>query len=388
MIPFLLACAGLLLVAALFLLRPGRRARLRAEAEANLDWYRVRSRELEEEAGDSVLLEEAQLRLAEDLPTGATPAPEARRFAAVWLLPLVAVAAAALYWQLGAAPDVALSRRLDAVTAAPSAAALEELMGAIAARVRQRPDNLGYRALLGRFYMTRNRYAEAAETDAALAARAPGDARALAMGAQARFLADGRRLSPQTQRLAERALAIDPRQRTALGLLGMHAFEGGRYRAAIDYWERLAATEEPGSEGAKMLAEVIASARARLGEDAEVPAPPAGISVSVAAPPGAALDGSETVFVLARREGAASRMPIAVQRFPAERLPLTLRLDDRHSMAGQKLSTAGPVRVFVQVSPDGRPGLENAVLSGSAGPVSAGSDDGASVQIALRPVTG
>ena len=81
-------------------------------------------------------------------------------------------------------------------------------------------------------------------------------------------------------------------------------------------------------------------------------------------------------------------MPIAVQRFPAAQLPRTLRLDDRNSMAGQKLSTAGAVRVFVQVSPGGQPGLANAVLAGSAGPVTAAADDSASVEVSLAPTAG
>jgi cytochrome c-type biogenesis protein CcmH len=394
---FLAACVALFVLAALFFVRPGRRTRRRAEAEANLEWYRLREAELRGE-GDTALLEDARLRLLEDVPDGsAAPMPRPQgRFPALWLLPLVAVAAVVLYWQLGAATDVSLSRRLDQLSAQPAPAELDDLMGSIAARVRQRPDNLGYQALLGRYHMSQKNYAAAAEAYAALADGAPGDARALAMGAQARFLADGRQLQPAAQRLAEEALAIDPQQRTALGLLGMAAFENARYRAAIDYWERLAATEAPDSPAAGMLAEVIATARSRLGEGAggEEPgtaAPEvagAGITVSVAAPPAGLLDGTETVFVLARRDGATSRMPIAVQRFPAARLPLTLRLDDRHSMAGQKLSAAGAVRVFVQISPDGRPGLEHAVLSGTAGPVDASSDGSATLEVVLEPVNG
>ncbi|MEQ8263136.1 c-type cytochrome biogenesis protein CcmI [Pseudohaliea sp.] len=399
MIFFLLGCAALVALAALFILRPGARARARAEDAANLDWFRLRREELAE-SGEADLLDDARLRVLEDGVEDPAPASAIaeRRFRAAWLLPpLMLVAAGWLYWQLGAMPDVTLAQRLDALGEDTPAADIDALMSDIGARVGQRPGNLGYRALLGRYHMARGNYALAADAYTDLASRAPGDAQALALAAQARFLAAGRELSPEAQRLAEQALATDPRQRTALGLLGMASFENGRYRAAIDYWERLAAQEPPGSPSAQMLADVIASARARLGgaggdaagaAPGETEAAGPGIVVTVNAPAEGALDGSETVFVLARREDASSRMPIAVQRFPAAQLPRTLRLDDRNSMAGQKLSTAGAVRVFVQVSPGGQPGLANAVLAGSAGPVTAAADDSASVEVSLAPTAG
>ncbi|KGE03416.1 c-type cytochrome biogenesis protein CcmI [Pseudohaliea rubra] len=392
---FLLGCAALLVLAALFILRPGARARARAEDAANLDWFRLRRAELAE-SGEAELLDDARLRVLEDGVEDPTPgaAVVEERFRAAWLLPpLLLVAAGWLYWELGAMADVTLAQRLDTLGEDTPAVEIDALMSDIGARVGQRPENLGYRALLGRYHMARGNYALAAEAYTDLALRAPGDAQALALAAQARFLAADRQLSAEAQRLAEQALAADPRQRTALGLLGMVSFEAGRYRAAIEYWERLVAQEAPDSPSAQMLTDVIASARARLGEAGEEGAGGAaatgpGITVTVKAPAEGTLTGRETVFVLARPEAAASRMPIAVQRFTAAELPRTLRLDDRNSMAGQKLSTAGAVRVFVQVSPGGEPGLANAVLAGSAGPVTASADDAAEVEVLLAPTAG
>ena len=77
-------------------------------------------------------------------------------------------------------------------------------------------------------------------------------------------------------------------------------------------------------------------------------------------------------------------MPVAVQRLQAGQLPVTLRLDDRNSMAGQKLSELTAVMVFVQVSPDGRPGEASATWLGSAGPL-APSLAGEPLQITLEP---
>lgn len=378
MITFLLACAGLILLSGLFYLFPGwaMRRPLDDGAQANLEWYRLRRRELAEE-GETGLETDAQLRLLEDQQAPVeTPLPDPRAPFPVWvLLPLVAVMAVFLYYQLGSVADVRIGGQLEALDDTAGEDEMLALMAAIEKRSGQRPDNLHYLALLGRFYMGQGDFIMAAETYNRLAVAAPEDSQALAYAAQARYLASGRTLDPESQARAEQALAINPHQRTALGLLGMAAFEREQFRAAIQYWERLLAMEAPGGEGAQMIAGVIAEARERLGEPevagVAAPAAPAtiGLSLRVAAPEGIALNPTDTVFVLARSAASDSRMPIAVQRLQAGQLPATLRLDDSNSMAGQKLSEAGEVVVVVQVSPEGTPGEENASWLGRAGPL-------------------
>ncbi len=239
MITFWLACAALVLFSGLFYLFPGRALRrpLDDRARANLEWYRLRRRELAED-GDTGLETDAQLRLLEDdqRQVEAPPRAASTRFPVWLLLPVIALAAGGLYYQLGAAPDVEIAKRLQALDERTDDTAMLGLMDAIAARAAQRPDNLHYLALLGRFYMGQGAYAQAADTYRLLAEGAPEDAQALAYAAQANYLAAGRELDPKSQALAEQSLAINPHQRTALGLLGMAAFERGQYRAAIQYW--------------------------------------------------------------------------------------------------------------------------------------------------------
>ncbi len=93
---------------------------------------------------------------------------------------------------------------------------------------------------------------------------------------------------------------------------------------------------------------------------------------------------TDTVFILARNAASDSRMPIAVQRLQAGQLPVTLRLDDSNSMAGQKLSATESVLVVVQVSPTGTPGEAGATWLGQAGPL-APSADLSPLQILLQP---
>lgn len=394
----MLGCAGLVLLSAVFYLFPRLRAGV-TEADldrANLEWFRIRRSELAAES-DEALRDDARLRLLEDQQQrGAQSRTLSQSFPVWMLLPVVALLASGLYYYLGAAPDVELSRQLRAMDENTPPEQMRSLISAVEARSAQRPDNLHYLALLGRYYMGLEDYARAQQTYDALAAAVPGDAQALAYAAQAEYLSAGRTLSDRARLRAEQALAADPQQRTALGLLGMASFEQQQYRAAIEYWQRLQAVEPPDSESGQMIAQVIGTARQRL-EAQEPGGPPVapaatqpvtvsgpGVTVQVSAPPDATINPGDTVFVLARNAESGSRMPIAVQRLSGAQLPFTLRLDDSNSMAGQKLSQTAAVIVAVQVSPDGRPGEEGATWLGQVGPVSP-SIDGAPLDIVLQP---
>jgi cytochrome c-type biogenesis protein CcmH len=393
---FIIACGGLVLLSGLFYLFPKKRPGGMDEdlARANLQWFRLREAELAREGNDA-LQGDARLRLLEDeqqhAPVVAQTSP-GQSFPVWLLLPLVALASSGLYYVLGAAPDVMIVRQLENLQDSTSPEDMRRLMQDIEARSAQRPDNLHYVAMLGRYYMGQQDYARAAQTYGALAQDAPQDSQALAYAAQAEYLASGRALNDATRMKAEQALAIDPHQRTALGLLGMASFEQQQYRAAIEYWQRLLATETADSESAQMIASVIRTAQEKLGvagqeeilPGAAMPATGdvapavtgtgtavagAGITVRVALPAGGAVNPSDTVFILARNAASDSRMPIAVQRLQGSQLPITLRLDDSNSMAGQKLSETESIVVIVQVSPDGRPGEAGASWLGQAGPL-------------------
>ncbi|MCB1675530.1 MAG: c-type cytochrome biogenesis protein CcmI [Halioglobus sp.] len=392
----IVVCGALVLLSGLFFLFPSRRAAGGTDADedlarANLEWFRLREAELARE-GSEDLREDARLRLLEDDqqgPAPAAPAAPARPFPVWILLPLVALLSAAMYYRLGAAPDVVITRQLQSLDESSTPEDMAQLIEAIAARAAQRPDNLHYTALLARYYMQQQDYQRAAGFYTSLAEQVPEDAQALAWAAQARFLAAGRTLSDSARLQAEQALAIDPHQRTALGLLGMVSFEQGQYRAAIDYWQRLLATEAEDSEAARMISGVIASARKQLGAATPGAATPPGpgVTVRVSLPGDARVNATDTVFILARSAASDSRMPIAVQRLRASQLPLTLRLDDSNSMAGQKLSATDAVVVVVQVSPDGRPGEAFATWLGRAGPL-APSLDAEPLEIVLQPRQG
>jgi len=247
-------------------------------AEANRAWFERRREELARDPGsDESLLEDAKLRLLQDdseldLDPAAQPAGKVSA-APLLLVPLLALVGIP-YWQLGAAADVELSQRLATLDDQTSEEDYRDLMLLIERRAAQRPDNLHYQSMLGRFYMNEGDYTRARTLYDNLAAEVPGDPTVLAMAAQSAYLAANRQLEANSQRRAEKARSIDPHQRTALGLLGRTAYENGQYQAAINYWRRLLVMEEPDSASAQMIGSVIARAQAALGEE-PVPVAPA-----------------------------------------------------------------------------------------------------------------
>ena len=405
MTTFLLACAGLILFSGIFYLFPRMRPGAAEEdlEQANLEWFRVRRQELAAEEGNDALQEDARLRLLEDegLRKPVHSSTIAQTFPVWVLLPLVALCSGGLYYVMGAAPDVVITRQLDSLDENSSPDDMQRLMQSMEERSGQRPDNLHYLGMLGRYYMGRGEYARSAQIYGELLEEVPGDAQALAFAAQAEYLGAGRTLNDRARLRAEQALAADPHQRTALGLLGMASFEQKQYRAAIAYWQRLLAMEAADSDSRQMIAEVIETARQNLGTadpvaaNTEIAAVPdqnvtgsgAGVTIHVTAPVDADIAPSDTVFILARNADTGSRMPIAVQRLTGAQLPVTLRLDDRNSMAGQKMSKTASVIVAVQVSPDGRPGEEGASWLGQIGPVSPKVEENEPIEIILQANT-
>lgn len=386
MMTFYLACAGLVLLSTLFLFLPLRKAHDEVDPErVNLQWFRTRSRELSAE-DQSDLVEDARLRLLEDDNQPHLQAADAGVTFSRWLLiPLLAVMAVGFYYRLGGVTDVTIAQRLQAIETGATGEDAGDLMAAIGRRAEQRPDNLHYIALLGRYYMGQSDYGNATQAYEQLLQSVPEDPQILAYAAQARYMAGGRKLDDRARLYAEQALAANPHERTALGLLGMASFEQGQYREAIHYWERLVVMEAPGTDGRAMIEDVLSRARALLGANGDTVATGDttagdGVTVSVSLPAGATVSPSDTVFVFARDAASNSRMPIAVQRRSGGELPLSLRLDDSNSMAGRTLSSLAALVVSAQVSPDGAPGEANATWVATSAPVGVGEN----VQLLLQ----
>ena len=390
------AAMSLLTVLAIGLLLVPRWQQRRWQGESNLDWLALRQGELNDVVGEDrqALSRDAELRILDEssgaeseqvLPNGGTFSGGRR--GVLLLIAVVVIAPILLYFNLGAIEDVRIAEALEGMQDA-SPAEVQRLLNDIEERSAAKPGNVEYLSLLGEYYTAQNAHVQALEIYEQLLLEFPESAELLARAAQAEYLKGERQLTDRARRRAEAALAINPEQRSALGTLGMAAFEAGQYARALQYWEQLLAFEAPGTPGYQMLTTIIAEARTRGGlADAPAVSPieaepslSVGVTVTVAMPEGVTAQG--TVFVIARPSGGAQRMPTAAVRRSASELPFSVRLDDTSSMAGQKISALSLIDVEVQLSETGQPGRANASWLANAANIEPTED--AKIQLVLE----
>ena len=374
--------AGLCTIAAFFLtVLPAFWTR-QLEGDSLDDWLAVRKTETD----DAELLSDAQLRVWDDKDSEQAAqmiegGASSWRYQIVSVLALIA-ATLAIYDRLGAYEDVQITRAIvDLVAASPQD--VTELVTRIEQRSGERPKNLDYRSLLGEYYISTGRASEALENFEAILEEAPEAPDVLGRAAQAEFIVNGQTLNARAQQRAERALASDPRQKSALATLAMGEFGQGNYMEAIGYMRVLRDLEIPGSEAHELMKSAIAESESRMAQagtqrvaPTDTPQADAGAGVEILVSLDEGVDASAfsglTAFVIARPAGSQVRMPTAVSRYTVGEWPFSVTLTDANSMAGQSLSALNSVDIEVQVSQNGQPGLANAVLSGSASNVSLG----------------
>ena len=374
--------AGLCTIAAFFLtVLPAFWTR-QLEGDSLDDWLAVRKTETD----DAELLSDAQLRVWDDKDSEQAAqmiegGASSWRYQIMLVLALIA-ATLAIYDRLGAYEDVQITRAIvDLVAASPQD--VTELVTRIEQRSGERPKNLDYRSLLGEYYISTGRASEALENFEAILEEAPEAPDVLGRAAQAEFIVNGQTLNARAQQRAERALASDPRQKSALATLAMGEFGQGNYMEAIGYMRVLRDLEIPGSEAHELMKSAIAESESRMAQagtqrvaPTDTPQADAGAGVEILVSLDEGVDASAfsglTAFVIARPAGSQVRMPTAVSRYTVGEWPFSVTITDANSMAGQSLSALNSVDIEVQVSKNGQPGLANAVLSGSASNVSLG----------------
>jgi cytochrome c-type biogenesis protein CcmH len=357
------------------------------------DWLTVRRAETD----DAELLSDAQLRVWDDKDSEQTTrliegSTSSWRYQIALVVGLI-TATLVIYDGLGAYEDVQITRAIvDLGNASPDD--VTKLVTRIEQRSSERPKNLDYRSLLGEYYISTGRASEALENFEAILEEAPESPDVLGRAAQAEFIVNGQTLNARAQQRAERALASDPRQKSALATLAMGEFGQGDYIEAIGYMRVLRDLEIPGSEAHELMTSAIAESESRMAQagtqrvaPTDTPPADAGAGVEILVSLDEGVDASAftglTAFVIARPAGSQMRMPTAVSRYTVGEWPFSVTLTDANSMAGQSLSALNSVDIEVQVSQNGQPGLANAVLSGSASNVSLG--DSVETVVVLTP---
>ena len=382
--------AALMILAALaFVLPPlfRQRASLNLDSDqVNIGVYRDELSELERDFASGTLSEqhyrearaELERNLLEDVaPSRQTPARRASRSALAVVMSLaIPLFAISLYGLVGS-PQV-LSPQ------APEQANV--LLKQLEQHLEQNPQDAEGWSVLGRAYHEMERYSDASAAFEKASTVAPGNAQLFADHADALARANGGRLDGKPIALLTRALEIDPKNIKALALLGAAAYDGGDYRRASDYWQRLLAQLTPGSEEAGLVQQRVSEARTRA--TAKSPGSSAAVDIrgTVKLSPQLKnqIAADDTLFVYA--QAGDSKRPIAIVRASAKELPYSFVLDDSKGMAGGvKLSNANEVRVVARISKSGQAQSKPGDLQGVATSVKPGAGE---VEVVIDQVIG
>lgn len=388
---FYVAALLLSLLAVGFVLLPWWRDRTEQRDDAFLDRRRAlaavggaRLAELDEERAAGVIderdylqlrREQHQQLLAEAESEAATPVLRSTCYVGLLLVALlIPITAGTFYWQTGHLADWRIQSLLDQAQGErrrgiDNGATIVTLRQALEQRLAAVADDDGRRRfILARLQLETGNFRAASDQYRQLHQQFPDDAALTGQFAQALFLAEGRRMTPEVERLARTAVALDPAQTTALGLLGIDAFERADYREAILHWRRLLQTLPAESPERGVVAQGLAEAQRRLGP-AAVTGPALEITVDLAPALAGSLPPDATLFVFARAAGGAP-MPLAAARLAPDAWPVKIRLDDSNAMApGADLSSTDQVEVVARLTASGQVRPMAGDLEGRAGPV-------------------
>nr|MBF0683151.1 c-type cytochrome biogenesis protein CcmI [Pseudomonas sp.] len=363
--------AGVLLLAGLaFLLIPllrGRRAQAEEDRTAlNVALYQERLDELTAQLRAGTLTEEqlelgradAARELLDDTEGGDTQrTARLGRILPILAAVLVPAIGLGLYLQLGAIDKVELAREFG-----EQPGSIEEMTARLERAVQAQPDSSEAWYFLARTYMSLERPGDAAAAYARVVDLVGREPDLLGQLAQALYFARDRQWNNELQALTDEALKADPHEVTSLGLLGIAAYEEGRYGDAIDFWERLVATLPAEDPSRETIRGGIERAREQLGDAApaasaapEAVQSEAALQVAVRLGPELAdkVQPGDSVFVFARAVSGPP-MPLAVKRLSVADLPATVSLGDADAMTPQlRLSNFEQVRLFARVSRSG-----------------------------------
>lgn len=361
----LIGMALIALPAALWLSRPLWQARLPGTQQrraANVAAYQSRLAELDAERAAGLLGEaevatlkaELDARLLADVHNAeAAESAQPRRALPALLLSLLFVISGAFgYWQAGSwrvAEQVA-SGGTPPPQGEGGVPDVQAMVAQLEAKLQAEPDNAQGWAMLGRSYFVMERYTESAAayakandlTEDREAAFLTGEGEALAM-------ARDRDLVGRPQQRFEAALKLTPDDGKTLWYAALASAQAGDHALAQSRFERLLGLELPDSVRAAVLARLdelrtlqgIAPAPATDSLTASAPEsamPALVLEVSLDPALVAQVPAEAVLFVFAKAAGGPP-MPLAVQRLPGARLPLTVRLDDSMGMTpAMKLS--------------------------------------------------
>ena len=304
----------------------------------------------------------------------------------VFVVPVMSMVMYSVLGQPAALDPLALQQGIDS-SAEVTPEKLTEMAIALTRRLQDEPNSMEGWVMLGRVQRARGHFEEAAEALAKALALSRDD-NLLIERAEVLAQHNGGSFAGEPWSIIQRVLAADPHHLNALFLAGSASYAEMNFRSALRFWERAREVVPADSPDAPELDRAIAEARDKMGLP---PIPPRAASEAGNSQPADAKASSisgrvtlvnelkglvaptDTVFVYATPV-SGSRMPVAIVRTTADKLPLDFVLDDSTAMnPSAKLSSMGEVTVRVRISKSGQATAQPGDLGVSLSPVKPGS---------------
>jgi cytochrome c-type biogenesis protein CcmH len=283
MLVFWIICALLVLLALWFVLpaflQQEEETKTDDQRSANLLVYQDQYQELEADLKNGLIVQEQfqqekdelERRVLDDVKVKSTdspaPSPAGRKvgYGVAAAIPILAVA---LYFVVGT-PKALSPSAIASQMPGPGAQSgdvrsqqqMEANVAKLAERLKQNPDDAEGWQMLGRSYMTLQRYSEATNAYQRASVLNDKDASLWADYAAALAMANDRQLAGKPTEALDRALQLDPKNQKALDMAGSAAYQAGNYQKAIDYWQKLLKVLPPGSEELRTISDQIAKAQ-------------------------------------------------------------------------------------------------------------------------------
>ena len=183
----------------------------------------------------------------------------------------------------------------------------------------------------------------------------------IAQAAEDEFLERNRVANQEIINLFQLALDIDPNQITALGSMGIIAFEAGEYGKTVLFWTRMLEQLPPESDQANLISTGIA----RASERANALASQDNMVVESIIQLDVSLDQElpdnlkeASVFIFARELDGSPR-PLAAKRLSVKDLPVSITLSNQDALMGGKLSQGLEVEVAARLTVSDASGTES-----------------------------
>ena len=309
----------------------------------------------------------------------------------IWVFAaMIPLASIGIYWQLGEYRVIENPQLAKAQPRAPAghgegrqAPSIEQMIAQVKQRLQQNPEDTAGWFILGRTYMTLQRYNEAVtafQRGYDLARQEP--AIILALADALAMTRDGD-MTGEPARLVKQALQLSPQDPTGLWLAGLAAEQSGSYREAFDYWMSLVPLLNDDVESQNEVKTLLLALKQKQPdlpalEFAQAAPAAGGINVAVSLDPQLAAQAKpgDLLFIYAKA-ASGPPMPLAAKRMQVADLPLQVSLSDSDAMMPQMSLSAFENVIFgARISKSGNPLAQSGDLYGESPVIAHKSYDG------------